>query len=331
MELLNRSRRLRTTKAVRAMVQENSLSVNDFIVPLFVEEGTGVKSEIPSMPGYFRFSLDTLTEELKEITALGLKSVLVFVKVPESGKDNTGKEAFNPKGLMQRTVAHIKSVAPELYVMTDVALDPYSAVGHDGIVQDGKIVNDPTVDALCKMAISHAIAGADMVAPSDMMDGRVIALRIALDQAGYEDVGIMSYSAKYASSFYGPFREALDSAPVDVKDVPKDKKTYQMDPANRKEALKEIFQDVEQGADIIMVKPGMPYLDIVRDAANEIEQPISVYQVSGEYAMIKAAVANGWLEEKQVVLESIMAFKRAGASLIASYFAKDVARWLRNE
>jgi porphobilinogen synthase len=310
------------------MVQENSISVNDFIVPLFVQEGTGVKSEIPSMPGYYRYSLDTLTEELKEIVSLGLKSVLVFVKVPDELKDNTGREAYNPEGLMQRTVQHVKEVAPELYVMTDVALDPYSAVGHDGIVEGGEIVNDATVEALCQMAISHANAGADMVAPSDMMDGRILALRVALDQAGHTGVGIMSYSAKYASSFYGPFREALDSAPVDLKDVPKDKKTYQMDPANRTEAIKEIVQDVEQGADIIMVKPGMPYLDIVRDAANEIEQPISVYQVSGEYAMIKAAVANGWLDEKQVVLESIMAFKRAGANLIASYFAKDVARWI---
>ncbi|CAG5083166.1 porphobilinogen synthase [Parvicella tangerina] len=329
MELLNRSRRLRTSSAIRAMVRENSLSVDDFIVPLFVQEGKGVKSEIPSMPGYFRYSLDTLTEELHTILGLGLKSVLVFVKVGDELKDNSGKEAFNPNGFMQETIKHIKAVAPELYIMTDVALDPYSSVGHDGIVSNGKIVNDPTVETLCKMAVSHAEAGADMVAPSDMMDGRVLALRQALDNAGYQDVGIMSYAAKYASSFYGPFREALDSAPVDMKDIPKDKKTYQMDPANRKEAIKEILQDVEQGADILMVKPGMPYLDIVRDAANEIEQPISVYQVSGEYAMIKAAVANGWLNEKEVVLESLIAFKRAGASLIASYFAKDVAYWLK--
>ncbi|MCB9187675.1 MAG: porphobilinogen synthase [Flavobacteriales bacterium] len=331
MELLNRSRRLRTSPAIRAMVQENSLSVNDFIVPLFVQEGSGVKSEIPSMPGYYRYSLDTLTDELNVIVSLGLKSVLVFVKVGDELKDNTGKEAYNSNGFMQQTIKHIKSVAPQLFVMTDVALDPYSIVGHDGIVADGKIVNDPTVEALCKMAVSHAAAGADMVAPSDMMDGRILALRIALDEAGFEDVGIMSYAAKYASSFYGPFREALDSAPVDMQDIPKDKKTYQMDPANRKEAIKEVLQDVDQGADIIMVKPGMPYLDIVRDTSNEIEQPISVYQVSGEYAMIKAASANGWLNEKEAVYESLIAFKRAGASLIASYFAKDVAKWLNEQ
>lgn len=331
MELLSRSRRLRTSPAIRAMVRENRLSVDDFIVPLFVEEGDGVKAAIPSMPGYFRFSLDTLTEEIETIVSLGLRSVLLFVKVPDELKDNKGTEAWNSKGLMQRAVAHIKSIAPQLYVMTDVALDPYSSVGHDGIVKDGKIINDETVDALCKMAVAHAEAGADMVAPSDMMDGRIQAIREALDIEGFIDVGIMSYSAKYASSFYGPFREALDSAPVDMKDVPKDKKTYQMDPANRMEALKEIFQDVDQGADIIMVKPGMPYLDIVRDAANEIDLPISVYQVSGEYAMIKAAVANGWLDEKSAVLESLMAFKRAGASLIASYFSKDAAKWLKEE
>lgn len=331
MELLSRSRRLRTSPAIRAMVRENRLNVDDFIVPLFVEEGDGVKAAIPSMPGYFRFSLDTLTEEIETIVSLGLRSVLLFVKVPDELKDNKGTEAWNSKGLMQRAVAHIKSIAPQLYVMTDVALDPYSSVGHDGIVKDGKIINDETVDALCKMAVSHAEAGADMVAPSDMMDGRIQAIREALDIEGFIDVGIMSYSAKYASSFYGPFREALDSAPVDMKDVPKDKKTYQMDPANRMEALKEIFQDVDQGADIIMVKPGMPYLDIVRDAANEIDLPISVYQVSGEYAMIKAAVAKGWLDEKSAVLESLMAFKRAGASLIASYFSKDAAKWLKEE
>lgn len=329
MELLNRSRRLRVNNSIRMMVQENKLSVDDFIVPLFIQEGTGVKSEIPSMPNYYRFSLDMLTDEIKLIESLGLKSVLLFVKADDNSKDNLGTEAINPNGLMQRSIKHIKNIAPSLYIMTDVALDPYSSVGHDGIVKDGKIVNDETVQALCKMAISHAEAGADMVAPSDMMDGRVEAIRKSLDSKGFQDVGIMSYAAKYASSFYGPFREALDSAPVDLQDVPKDKKTYQMDPANRKEAIKEIIQDAEQGADILMVKPGMPYLDIVRDAADSVELPISVYQVSGEYAMIKAAVDKGWLEEKSAVLESLIAFKRAGASLIASYFAKDVAQWLK--
>lgn len=320
MDILNRHRRLRSNSSLRALVRENEITVNDFIVPLFIVEGTGVKEEIPSMPNYYRFSLDTLTEEIKEIVALGLKSVLLFVKVPDGLKDNKGTEALNSEGLMQRTVKHVKSIAPELVVMTDVALDPYSSHGHDGVVEDGEIVNDITVTILAKMAVSHAEAGADFVAPSDMMDGRIMAIREALDKSGYTNTAIMSYSAKYASAFYGPFRDALDSAPGFG-----DKKTYQMDPANRLEAIKEIQTDVAEGADIVMVKPGMPYMDIVRDAANEVDIPVAVYQVSGEYAMIKAAVEKGWLNEEQVVMESIMAFKRAGASLIASYFAKDVA------
>lgn len=320
MDILNRHRRLRSNSSLRALVRENEITVNDFIVPLFIVEGTGVKEEIPSMPNYYRFSLDTLTEEIKEIVALGLKSVLLFVKVPDGLKDNKGTEALNSEGLMQRTVKHVKSIAPELVVMTDVALDPYSSHGHDGVVEDGEIVNDITVTILAKMAVSHAEAGADFVAPSDMMDGRIMAIREALDKSSYTNTAIMSYSAKYASAFYGPFRDALDSAPGFG-----DKKTYQMDPANRLEAIKEIQTDVAEGADIVMVKPGMPYMDIVRDAANEVDIPVAVYQVSGEYAMIKAAVEKGWLNEEQVVMESIMAFKRAGASLIASYFAKDVA------
>ena len=326
MDILNRHRRLRTSANLRALVRENEITVNDFIVPLFVEEGSGVKEEIPSMPNYFRFSLDTLTAEIEEIVALGLKSVLLFVKVPDELKDNKGTEALNPEGLMQRAIKHVKSIAPELVVMTDVALDPYSSYGHDGVVVEGEIVNDATVEILAKMAVSHAEAGADFVAPSDMMDGRIIALREALDNKGFVNTGIMSYSAKYASAFYGPFRDALDSAPGFG-----DKKTYQMDPANRVEAIKEIATDVAEGADIVMVKPGMAYLDIVRDAANEVEVPVAVYQVSGEYAMIKAAAEKGWLNEEQVVMESIMAFKRAGASLIASYFAKDVVKYLRIE
>jgi porphobilinogen synthase len=324
MELLNRHRRLRTTAGLRALVRENEITVNDFIVPLFIVEGSGIKEEIPSMPNYFRFSLDMLSEEIKEIVSLGLKSVLLFVKVPDELKDNKGTEALNSQGLMQRSVKHVKSIAPQLVVMTDVALDPYSSFGHDGVVEDGKIINDTTVEVLAKMAVSHAAAGADFVAPSDMMDGRTLAIRKALDSKGFINTAIMSYSAKYASAFYGPFRDALDSAPGFG-----DKKTYQMDPANRLEAIKEIATDVAEGADIVMVKPGMAYLDIVRDAANEVEIPVAVYQVSGEYAMIKAASEKGWLNEEQAVMESIMAFKRAGASLIASYFAKQVVGYLR--
>lgn len=324
MDILRRHRRLRTSSNLRSLVKENQITVNDFIVPLFIVEGEGVKEEIPSMPNYYRFSLDTLTAEIEEIVRLGLKSVLLFVKVPDELKDNHGTEALNPEGLMQRSVKHVKSIASNLVVMTDVALDPYSSYGHDGVVKDGEIVNDPTVEVLAKMAISHAEAGADFVAPSDMMDGRIVAIREALDISGHINTAIMSYSAKYASAFYGPFRDALDSAPGFG-----DKKTYQMDPANRVEAIKEIMSDIDEGADIVMVKPGMPYLDIVRDAANEVEIPVAVYQVSGEYAMIKAAVEKGWLNEEQVVTESIMAFKRAGATLIASYFAKDVVKYLK--
>ena len=324
MDLLNRHRRLRTSANLRALVRENEITVNDFIVPLFIVEGEGIKEEIPSMPNYYRFSLDTLSEEIEEIVSLGLKSVLLFVKVPDELKDNKGTEALNPEGLMQRAIKHVKSIAPEIIVMTDVALDPYSSYGHDGVVEDGEIINDTTVVILSEMAVSHAEAGADFVAPSDMMDGRVLALREALDSKGFINTAIMSYSAKYASSFYGPFRDALDSAPGFG-----DKKTYQMDPANRVEAIKEIATDVAEGADIVMVKPGMAYLDVVRDAANEVEVPVAVYQVSGEYAMIKAAAEKGWLNEEQVVMESIMAFKRAGASLIASYFAKDVVKYLK--
>jgi porphobilinogen synthase len=311
---------------MRSLVRENHITASDFIVPLFIVEGDNIKDEIPSMPNYYRFSLDLIVSEIVEIVELGLKSVLLFVKVPDLLKDNKGTEALNPEGLMQRAIRKIKSIAPQLVIMTDVALDPYSSEGHDGIVENGQIINDATVEVLAKMSVSHAQAGADLVAPSDMMDGRVAAIRNLLDQQGYTNTGIMSYSAKYASAFYGPFRDALDSAPGFG-----DKKTYQMDYSNRKEAIKEVYQDIEEGADIVMVKPGMPYLDIIRDVANEVDVPISAYQVSGEYAMIKAASANGWLDEKEVAIESIMAFKRAGASLIASYYAKDVVLWLRQK
>jgi porphobilinogen synthase len=321
---IRRNRRLRQNEAIRSLVRETTITPNDFLVPLFVVEGKGVKEEIPSMPNYYRFSLDLLKEEVKLLWNLGLKSVLLFVKVDDKLKDNKGTEALNPNGLMQRAIKIVKEVCPEMLVMTDVALDPFSVYGHDGIIENGKIINDATVEVLAQMSISHAEAGADFVAPSDMMDGRVLGIREALDQSNFIDTGIMSYSAKYASSFYGPFRDALDSAPVDAHDIPKDKKTYQMDFANRDEAIRETQMDINEGADIVMVKPGLCYLDIVRDIRNSFNVPIAVYQVSGEYAMLKAAAEKGWLDHDSVMLEQVAAIKRAGADIIASYFAKDV-------
>lgn len=325
---LQRNRRLRTNAAIRDLVRETIITPNDFIVPLFVVEGKGVKEEIASMPNYYRYSLDLLEKEVKELWALGLKSVLLFVKVTDNLKDNKGTEALNPDGLMQRAVKTVKNACPEMVVMTDVALDPYSSFGHDGIVESGQIVNDTTNEVLAQMSLSHAQAGADIVAPSDMMDGRIMSIRTRLEEEGFCNTGIMSYSAKYASAFYGPFRDALDSAPVDAQDIPKDKKTYQMDPANRTEAVKETLMDIDEGADIVMVKPGLCYLDIVREVKNAVDVPVAVYQVSGEYAMIKAAAEKGWLDHDAVMLEQITAIKRAGADLIASYFAKDVVRLL---
>lgn len=328
---LNRSRRLRKNPAIRNMVREKSLTVNDLQMPLFVVEGEEKKEEIPSMPGAYRFSLDYLEKEVKELWELGIQSVLLFAKIEEEQKDNKGSEALNHDGLMQRAVKTVKKVQPEMLVMTDVALDPYSAMGHDGIVEDGKILNDESVKVLTKMALSHAAAGADFVAPSDMMDGRVLSMREALEENGFHHVGIMSYSAKYASAFYGPFRDALDSAPVENANVPKDKKTYQMDPANRDEAVEEALSDIEEGADVVMVKPGLCYLDIVRDIKNHVNTPVSVYQVSGEYAMIKAAAEKGWLDHDAVVMEQLTAIKRAGADFIATYFAKYAATILASK
>jgi porphobilinogen synthase len=329
MDLLRRNRRLRSSVSIRDLVRENHLSPEDFLVPLFVTEGLNVKEEISSMPGYYRMSLDGLEHEVSSLWAMGLKAVLLFVKVPDNLKDNRGSEAINPTGLMQRAVRTVKRICPQMLVMTDVALDPYSIYGHDGLVQAGTIANDPTVEVLAAMALSHAEAGADWVAPSDMMDGRVEAIRRELDSKRFSQVGIMSYSAKYASAFYGPFRDALDSAPVDASGVPSDKKTYQMDPANRLEALREVKLDVAEGADIVMVKPGLAYLDIVREVKNAVDVPVSVYQVSGEYAMLKAAAMQGWLDHDAVMMEQLMAFKRAGADLIATYFARDAVRVLR--
>ena len=321
MYLQRRNRILRATPAIRSMVAESSLTPNDFIAPLFIDEGTNVAYEIPSMPNYFRYSIDLTIKEVKLLWSLGIKSVLLFVKAKDETKDNTGKEAWNPEGLMQRTIKAIKDAVPEMLVMTDVALDPYSIYGHDGIVKDGEIVNDETVDALVQMSVSHAQAGADFVAPSDMMDGRIGSIREALEHENFTKVGIMSYSAKYASCFYGPFRDALDSAPGFG-----DKKTYQMDYANRKEAIRETLMDIAEGADIVMVKPAMAYLDIIREIKNTVDVPVSAYHVSGEYAMIKAAAKMGWLNEDKAILESLGSIKRAGADLITTYFAKDAVK-----
>lgn len=318
-----RNRRLRQSPALRQLVSENQLTCNDLMLPLFLAEGTEVKDPIAAMPGCYRLSLDLLQEELKAVADLGIKAVLLFVKVDDALKDNKGTEAVNPVGLMQKAIRTVKATTPEMVVMTDVALDPYSSYGHDGIVEEGKILNDPTVEVLSQMALSHALAGADFVAPSDMMDGRVLMIRSVLEEAGIVDTGIMSYSAKYASSFYGPFREALDSAPGFG-----DKRTYQMDPANRLEALTETLRDIEEGADIVMVKPGLAYLDIIRDIRENVEVPIAAYQVSGEYAMLKAAAEKDWLDHDTVMMEQLLAFKRAGANLITTYHAKEAAQLL---
>ena len=329
---LQRGRRLRINESIRSLVRETSLSATDFMFPMFVCEGENQKIEIPSMPGIYRRSIDELVKEIREIFELGIRAVNIYVKVNENLKDNTGKEAWNPDGLMQNAIKAIKKECPEMIVMPDVALDPYSIYGHDGIIKNGDVENDSTVDALVKMAVSHAEAGADFVAPSDMMDGRVLRLREGLDKAGFQNVGILSYSAKYASAFYGPFRYALDSAPkeADVK-VPDDKKTYQMDYANRIEAIKEALYDVEEGADIVMVKPGTAYLDIVREVKDNVNVPVAVYHVSGEYAMIKAAAEKGWLDHDKIMMEQLMCIKRAGASLISTYFAKEAAVLLKGK
>jgi len=321
MHLQRRNRILRQSPAIRSLVAETILRPSDFIAPLFIDEGQNVETEIASMQGYYRRSIDLTVKEVKTLWSLGIKSVLIFIKCKDELKDNTGKEAWNKNGLMQRSIKAIKDAVPEMLVMTDVALDPFSSYGHDGIVKNGEIVNDETVEALVRMSISHAQAGADFVAPSDMMDGRIGAIRNGLEENGFIKTGIMSYSAKYASCFYGPFRDALDSAPGFG-----DKKTYQMDYANRTEAIKETLMDIEEGADIVMVKPALAYLDIIREIKNAVEVPVSAYQVSGEYAMIKASAKMGWIDENKAVLETLTSIKRAGADLIATYFARDAVK-----
>lgn len=324
LNLPQRPRRLRRTETLRKMVRETTLSVDDLIYPMFVMEGEGEKVEISSMPGCYRFSLDLLLKEITEVSQLGINAVAIFPVIPEEEKDETGSESYNQQGLVQETVKAIKKLVPEIIVITDVALDPFTTHGHDGLVdENGIILNDPTIEVLVKMALSQAEAGTDFVAPSDMMDGRIGAIRQALDAEGYINVGILAYSAKYASAYYGPFRDALDSAPKFG-----DKKTYQMDAANAKEALKEIELDIAEGADIIMVKPALAYLDIICQVKASTKLPVAAYNVSGEYAMIKAAAQKGWVDEKKVILETLTSMKRAGADLILTYFTKEVALML---
>jgi porphobilinogen synthase len=323
MHLTHRPRILRQSQAIRDMVSETLVTPNDFIVPLFIVEGKNVKEEILSMPNYYRLSLDLTIKEVRELWKMGIKAVLLFIKVADDLKDNTGKEALNPDGLIQCAIREIKNAVPDMCVMTDIALDPFSSYGHDGIVENFQIVNDKTVEILAQMSVSHAQAGADFVAPSDMMDGRIGAIRRAFEDSGFHNTGILAYSAKYASCFYGPFRDALDSAPGFG-----DKKSYQMNPANRLEALKEVQLDISEGADIVMVKPALAYLDVIREVKNGVTVPVAAYNVSGEYAMIKAASKMGWLDEQRAIAEVLTSIKRAGADMIATYFAKDFIKYL---
>lgn len=318
--MLIRPRRLRYTPAIRRLVRETELTVNDLIYPLFIMEGENQRVAIPSMPDCYRYSLDLLLKEVVNAYKLGINAIALFPLIAEDKKDNFGRESYNPDGLVPRAVKAIKKEVPEIIIITDVALDPFSIYGHDGIVQDGKILNDETLEVLVKMSLSQAAAGANFVAPSDMMDGRVGAIRRALDAAGYLDVGILAYTAKYASAYYGPFRDALESAPKFG-----DKKTYQMDGANSREALREASLDITEGADIIMVKPALAYLDIIRRLRDSSHLPVAAYNVSGEYAIIKAAAKQGWIDEKSLILETLISMKRAGADLILTYFAADVA------
>ena len=332
MDIAYRPRRLRRTPGLRAMVREHHVSAADFIYPLFVHEGA-TNEPIGAMPGAQRWSLDGLLGEVGRAWDLGIRCVVLFPKVADGLKTEDGSECFNEWGLIPRAIRRIKQEHPGMTVMTDVALDPYSCDGHDGIVSnEGIVLNDETVEILCKQAVTQAAAGADLIGPSDMMDGRVGAIREALDDEGYSHVGIISYTAKYASAYYGPFREALDSAPraAGGKPIPNDKSTYQMDPANSREALTEALLDEQEGADIMMVKPGLAYLDIIHRLRAETELPIAAYNVSGEYAMVKAAAEKGWIDERAVVLETLLSFKRAGADLILTYHACDAAEWLRH-
>ena len=322
----NRPRRLRRSAWMRALVSEHRLTVHDLIWPAFVQEGTGLETPVGSLPGVSRLSLDRLVVAAKEAHALGIPAVAIFPCTPADRKSPGGEEAVNPHNLVCRAIAALKSEVPGLGVICDVALDPYTTHGQDGLLRQGEVVNDPTVEVLCQQAVVQARAGCDVVAPSDMMDGRVGAIRRSLDQAGFTQVAILAYAAKYASAFYGPFRDAVGSAGNLGSG---DKKSYQMDPANTDEALREVALDLAEGADMVMVKPGMPYLDIVSRVKREFAVPTFAYQVSGEYAMLAAAAQNGWLDRRKCVLESLLAFKRAGADGVLTYFALEVARWLR--
>ena len=323
MDLTHRPRRLRRTEAVRTLVRETSVGVGDLIYPMFVMEGQGIRAPIDTMPGQYRFSVDELVKECRGIWELGIPAVNLFGCCEE--KDDQASAAYDPDGLIQRALRELATEVPQLCVQTDVALDPYTTHGHDGLVVDGEVVNDETLEVLCRMSVSHAEAGADWVAPSDMMDGRVGAIRRALDEAGYPGVGILAYSAKYASCFYGPFRGALDSAPRKG-----DKKTYQMDFANQREALREIGLDIEEGADVVMVKPALAYLDVISRVRQEFDIPVAAYNVSGEYSMVQAAADKGWVDRDKAILEILVAIKRAGADMILTYFAKEAARILRS-
>lgn len=310
------------------MVQETRLSVDNLIAPLFILDGEGLRQEIASMPGQYRLSVDALVEEVAELHELGIPAVALFPKIDDALKDPAATEGLNPEGLFPRAVRALKQEVPEMVVITDVALDPYSSDGHDGLVRDGRILNDETLEVMTRMAVLQAEAGADIIAPSDMMDGRVAAIRQALDAHGFTDVAILSYTAKYASAFYGPFRDALDSAPRQRTDIPPDKKTYQMQPANAREALREVMLDLDEGADMVMVKPALPYLDVIYRLKAASEVPVAAYHVSGEYAMLKAAARNGWLDERAAATEVLTAIRRAGADLILTYFARQMAQWL---
>ena len=318
---LNRNRRLRNKESLRNLIREHRLHPHDFIAPLFITEGKNKKTPIESMPGYYRLSIDNIKKEVKSLWSLGIQSILLFPKVDDKLKDNLGIEALNPQGLIQRTIKEIKNSCPDITIISDVALDPYSIHGHDGIIKENKILNDETNKVLAEMALSHAKSGADIVAPSDMMDGRVLSIRTVLEQNNFLETGIMSYGAKFASSLYGPFRDALDSKPGFG-----DKKTYQMDFSNFRESISEIKADIEEGADIIMIKPGITNLDIINEAKNTFNIPIAVYQVSGEYSMIKAGVKMGYINHNKVLMESLTVIKRAGANMIATYFAKEAVK-----
>jgi len=319
-----RHRRLRSSDNLRAMLRETHLRAEDFIYPIFVVEGENKRNEVPSMPGVYHLSLDLLNQEIEEVVSLGIKSIILF-GVPDH-KDEVGTQAYHDQGIVQRATRQVKEVFPDLVVVADTCLCQYTDHGHCGIVENGKVLNDPTLDLLARTAISQAKAGADIIAPSNMMDGFVAAIRHGLDEAGFEHIPIMSYAVKYASAFYGPFRDAAHSSPQFG-----DRKTYQMDPANRDEASREAQSDLEEGADFLIVKPALAYLDIIRDVKNQFNVPVVAYNVSGEYSMIKAAAQNGWVDEKAIVTEMLVGMKRAGVDLMITYFAKDVARWLKEE